>query len=174
MYSTLALLAFSLPMATQPGKVAWQNNYREARANGIAKHKPLAMFIAPGKDGWKKILAEGAFNANIQRILADNYVPVFIDRDSTEGKKTVAAFGLGDQPALIISSRSGDIQAFRHEGTLTETDLTVCLNRYSSAGLVVTTTESLINATNRVSAAYASPAPAYQNYYAPAFGGCST
>lgn len=174
MHSILALVALSLPLAAKPASIDWHHNYRAAHEIGISKQKPLAMFVASGKEGWKKILADGAFDTKVQHILAENYVAVFIDRDTTEGQKTVAAFGLSNQPALIISNRAGDLQAFRHEGTLTETDLTVCLNRYSSASYVVTTTESLLNATNRVTAYYASPAPVYQNVYAPAFGGCST
>ena len=175
MSSLLAIVALSLPLAAKPASIDWHHNYREARAIGISKQKPLAMFIASGKDGWAKILADGAFDAKIKNLLTENYVAVFIDRDTTEGQKTISAFGLGNQPALIISNRAGDLQAFRHEGTLTETDLTVCLNRYSSASHVVTITESLFNATSRVTASYAPPTmPVYQNYYAPSFGGCST
>jgi hypothetical protein len=171
MYSSIALLAMILPVANEPS-VSWQNNYRIAKAAAVSKQKPLALFLAPGKDGWKKLLSEGAFSAEIQRLLAENYVAVFIDQDSDYGKKITELFGVEGQTALFISSRDGDLQAFRHDGTLSESDLAVALNRYSAATHVVVTTENLDIATSRATSSYSSPAPVYQNYFNPYCPNC--
>ncbi len=175
MCSLVAILALSLPSATSLNSVDWHTHYGVARAVGVSKQKPIVMFIAAGKDGWKKILANGNFNPEICRLLKEHYVALYVDQQTDEGKKIGAAFEVHGHPALIISSRTGDVQVFRNEGTISQTDLTLCLNRYSTAGLMVYTTESLFNVTNQVSTSYAPPVqPVVPAYYAPAFGGCST
>lgn len=173
MYSTIALLALMLPTGkNETAALSWHTNYRIAKADGISKQKPLAMFVASGKEGWKKLLSEGSFNAEIKRLLAENYVVAFIDREDSYGKKIADMFGVEGGTALIISSRDGELQAFRHDGIISETDLTVCLNRYSAANHVVVTTESLNIAVSGVSASNYAPAPVIQ-YYNP-FGNCPT
>jgi hypothetical protein len=175
MCSFVTILALALPGATSLNSINWHTHYGVAKAAGVSKQKPLIMFIASGKEGWNKILANGSFNSEIRRLLNEKYVALYVDQQTEEGKKLGNAFEVHGHPALIISSRTGDVQVFRHEGSLSQTDLTLCLNRYSTAGLVVYTTESLFNVTNQVSTAYAPPVQAaYPTYYAPAFGGCST
>jgi hypothetical protein len=170
MYSTISLLALILPAGKETVSISWHTNYRIAKAEGISKQKPLAMFVASGKEGWKKVLSEGTFNAEIKRILAENYVVAFIDLEDSYGKKIADMFAVEGGSALIISSRGGDLQAFRHDGLLSENDLSVCLNRYSAANHVVVTTESLNIAVSGVSSSYYAPAPVIQ-YYNP-FGNC--
>jgi hypothetical protein len=172
MYSTISLLALLLPTGNESTSISWHSNYRIAKAEGISKQKPLAMFVASGREGWKKVLSEGTFNGEIKRLLAEKYVVVFIDLEDSYGKKIADMFAVDGGSAVIISSRDGDVQAFRHDGLLSESDLTVCLNRYSAASHVVVTTESLNIATSSVSTSSYAPAPVIQ-YYNP-YGSCPT
>src|SRR5262249_47736318 len=51
-------------------------------------------------------------------------------------------FEVSEGVGLIISDRTGQLQAFRHEGTLAGDDLTSYLERYSATGRVAQTTET--------------------------------
>src|SRR5262249_24254224 len=75
-------------------------------------------------------------------------------------------------PGLVLSTRSGDGQAFRHQGTLSRGELEETLHKYGN-GRVVVRTETL---ERMHTSFYASPdgsthrpaiQPAYQPIYAP-------
>jgi hypothetical protein len=60
---------------------------------------------------------------------------------------------------LVISDRTGEKQAFRHEGSLAGEDLTRALKKYADPNVVVYTTQT--NASER------------RSYYGPTNGGSS-
>src|SRR5262249_54160011 len=117
MYSTLCFLAPYLHGATIPTP-AWNRDYDLALRRAKAADKPLAVFIAPGKDGWKRVCKEGELNPAVTRLLTDEYVCLFVDAASPKEKALAGSFEADSLPLLVLSDRSTAWQAYRHSGTL--------------------------------------------------------
>lgn len=144
MNATLTFLALWGAVAPQlkSSAMTWEHDYREARVAGQRIQKPLAVFVGRGADGWKKVVREGALTADVRVALARHYVPVYLDQATEDGKLMAEAFQLAGDGGLVISDRSGGVMAFRHAGALSANELTIQLNRFADAGMVVTTTEA--------------------------------
>lgn len=171
MSNSLALLALSglLPFNTGTEKPAWLADYAAARQIGRATQKPLVVVIGSGQEGWEKMSQEGKLGKEVNRALAGNYVCVYVDTADPWGQRLAAAFAMNQGPGLVISDRSGDVQAFSHQGTLTEANLADRLRRHADPQRVVRQTET--NVSQRVSYY----PPSYQQVpassYAPVFSG---
>ena len=165
--SALAIfsLAGILAGANVPTAPSWESNYANARKLAETQKKPIAVFVAAGETGWQSLTREGGLSDDARKTLADHYLCVFANTDTSAGKKVAAAFGVTDT-GLIISDRTGQTQAFKHTGQLTQAELASRLVKYADPAHVVTTTET------------AAPPAAARVYtpvnYAPAFpgGGC--
>ena len=53
----VALVAAAVPAGDK--KPEWQTSYSQAQNQGQSASKPLAVFLAPGKDGWQQLVREG-------------------------------------------------------------------------------------------------------------------
>jgi hypothetical protein len=62
---------------------------------------------------------------------------VYVDTDTAAGQSLASAFSL--PKGLIISSKGGELQALRHTGNISPTDLTGYLTRYSETKDITTT-----------------------------------
>ena len=143
MYMSVTVLALSgFFVGTMPVSPAWQGDYDLARKLGRDGRKPLAVFIASGKSGWNHLSKEGNLGTETNRVLAAEYVCVYLDTNQSAAKRLATAFEIPDGTGLILSDRTGGVQAFRHEGDLRNQDLNRYLTRYSDPQRVVTTTES--------------------------------
>jgi thioredoxin 1 len=140
----LALLGGSAS-ANIPDLPNWQNDYGLARARAGDIHKPLAVFIGSGKEGWSKVAREGDLDQQVSRLLAQHYVCVYVDKQTDAGKELADAFEVV-ATGLVISDRSGGVEAFHHSGALSRTDLAKALEKYSDPDRQVKTTESQISA----------------------------
>src|SRR5207244_601320 len=95
MYTSLLYLA--LAAAAPPGEKTspdWVTAYGQAQRLGQSSNKPLAVFMAPGKDGWKKLSTDEKLNAEALKELADGYVCCFLDTTTEDGKKWAKAFDM--------------------------------------------------------------------------------
>jgi hypothetical protein len=137
----LTLIWFRAPSATVP-EPSWHTQYSVARQQGREEEKPIAVFVGSGKAGWNQVSREGDLGSEAKRLLADNYVCLYVDTDREEGRQLAGDLDLGDGPGLVISSATGRLQAFRHEGDLEEEDLVYYLRRYADPDLIVRTTET--------------------------------
>ena len=135
-FAAVALSAVLSPGAVSP---AWQSDYGTAIAAASAQQKPVAVFIGQGKAGYAKLVNGGEIPADAGQLLAKSYVCVYVDTDTTTGKKLAGQFDLTS--GLVISSKGGNVQALRYTGTVAPTDLTGYLTKYSDPAKVVTTTE---------------------------------
>lgn len=135
MYFALAGFGASLEAETP----AWQTDYRQARQQAAAEQKPLVVVIGSGETGWQKLAREG-FAANIKQLLNEQYRCVYINAATEEGQQLARAFEMSSGLGIIISDRSGVLQAFRHEGDLRNEALTAYLQRFADPQLVVQTT----------------------------------
>jgi hypothetical protein len=174
MYASIALIAMAGTWAANlPVTPTWESDYRLARQIGEKAQKPLAVFIGSGAAKWQQLTREGLYDAEIARLLTEQYVRVYVDVETPEGRKLAEAFGLVNSRGLIISDRTGDVQAFRHDGDLAAKDLARYLTRYCSSDHVVVTTETTIPPAAPVyqSAVYQA---SYQQPSLNGFGACRT
>src|SRR5262249_47401247 len=101
-----------------------------------------------GKDSWEKLAREGSLGNQAKKLLADRYVCVHIDTTTERGRQLASDFEVGDV-GLVISDRSGRLQAFHHAGDLAGDDLSQYLERYADVGHTVQATDT--HATSRTS-----------------------
>lgn len=153
-----ALATGSIP-AQQP---AWQSSYRTALGQAVEQHKPLAVFIGHGAAGVNRLVADGGLGADAVQLLKANYVSLYIDADTASGKGLAEAFKMTE--GLVISDKTGGLQALRHEGPVKPAELTTYLTRFAATDAVVTTETR--------GAAVVTPVPVYAPAYYPAAGGC--
>src|SRR5262249_55230968 len=129
----------SLGLELDQTSVRWQDDYATASGKGRAAGKPLAVFFGPGGEGWRKLAREGALSADVVELLRSEYVALHVDTDSKAGKAWAAQFDVPQGVGLVISNRTGEVQAFHPSGQLADADLTRYLRRYAAAQSVTTT-----------------------------------
>ena len=168
----VALMGLAAPAEGQ--SPTWLNDYSQARRLGAEQKKPLAVFLSPSKDGWGKRATGGDQGKEVRRLLADRYVCVGIDTSTEAGQRLSSAFQMPGGKGIVISDRTGGLQAFRHEGELSNDYLGQYLERYSTNGQTVATTET--HTTTRTSNYYAPTtpstltAPSFQGWTQPSYG----
>jgi hypothetical protein len=120
--------------------VVWKKTYSEARDHGQKVNKPLAVFVGTGANGFQKIIEEGSFSSDIRKIIAKEYIPVYLDADLAENQQLLKELGIASRKGLILSDRECGSQAFFHDGALSETELTRQLWRFADPSIVVRST----------------------------------
>ena len=144
MYTSILLVALTgmAPSAEGSKAPAWSLDYTAASAKAVKEKKPLAVFLAPGQEAYEKIGQEGGLGADAKGLLAEKYVCVHIDTNTSKGKQLAQSFGMPEGLGIVISDRTGEKQAFRHEGDLARANLVRYLQRYSDVNYVFVETES--------------------------------
>jgi hypothetical protein len=167
MYTSVVLVALAGAVA-EPALASesptWRTDYTAAAREGERTHKPLAVFIGHGAKGWEQVSKDGRLSPEARKLLEANYVCVYLDTHQKEGRRTAALFELGSNPGLVLSDHSGENQAFRHPGTLSDGDLETTLKKYADPERVVRRTDTL--AGQEVRSFYYAPAtvPVYQGF----------
>ena len=129
--AALGGLLVSGSIAPQP---AWQTDYRAALTRSVEEHKPLAVFIAPG--GHTKAVADGKIGIDAAVVLRQSYVCLAVDTTTADGQAVAGAFGLNE--GLVISDKTGGVQALRHQGAVPAAELTKYLTTYSNTAVAQT------------------------------------
>jgi hypothetical protein len=171
MYTSFAFVVLGALTAVPANSLSWHGDYDEAYRLGSQRHKPLAVFLGKGPSGWQKVVEEGQFNAQSQKLLRENYVCVYLDTTRSEGAELAGSFEMRQGTGLVLSDHTGKAQAFRHEGSLSGSELEQKLRTYADRERVVQRTET--DNVERVSN-YAPLAPVYTPTYVPQaipFGG---
>jgi hypothetical protein len=138
MNTSLLLIALSSvcgPVVPSEGP-SWLGDYTSARRVGRSEQKPLAVFLGSGPAGRPRLGEEA------KRILAAEYVCVYVDTAAAPGKRLAAAFEFPAGRGVVLSDRACDLQAFRHAGALGDADLARSLRRYADPDRVVRHTET--------------------------------
>ncbi|MGE3804006.1 MAG: hypothetical protein AB7K24_04960 [Gemmataceae bacterium] len=138
MFELLVALA-SIGAALSEAQV-WHSDYASAQEKAIQSHKPLAVVFGSGKHGWRKLSRDGDAEGQIARRFASEYVCLYVDISTESGSKLARSFQIHDDLGIVISNRKGDLQAFRHEGELSDAALNRYLKRFADPDLQVTTT----------------------------------
>ncbi len=151
MYTSMVCIALATSLAASAPceSVTWHNDYSKARTTGQSDKKPLAVFIGNGADGQAKVCREGSLNAEVEKMLADSYVCVYVDVSTPAGQKLAADFGVTGGMGLVLSDKTGDLQAFSHAGDLSAVDMTRWVKHFADPSVTVSTTMS--NTTARMS-----------------------
>ena len=116
----------------------WQTDYGIAARMAAESKKPMAVFIGHGKTGHTALVTDGLGESEA-KALSTSYVCLYVDADTETGKKLATTFELTE--GVVISDRTGGLQAVRHEGPVSKSELNDYLTRYSEPARVVTTTE---------------------------------
>lgn len=138
MYTSMMGLAVSAILSSAVPE--FQTDYRSAKALAARDHKPLVVVLCTGEAAWKGIVPQGGLNEQSLKTLHDSCVCVFIDIDTDRGQRLATDFEFRHGPALIISDRSGEVQAYRHEGTLTSAEMSDVVRLYATAEGLATQT----------------------------------
>ncbi len=141
--STLLVALLSVPGAVDTP--TWATSYSAACKECETAKKPLAVFLGTGKTGYDRVARDGGLSTECRKQLASGYVCVFIDTSTESGRRLAGEFEMPSGQGIVISDRGGAVQAFRHEGDLTNADLNAYLERYAS-GTAVSTTETIDSA----------------------------
>jgi hypothetical protein len=140
----MLLLALSLfANSAETVSPVWLQQYGEAREQGRSESKPVAVFIGSGSSGWHQVSRDGQLDSEVKEVLADSYVCLYVNTDNDSGRELASAFGISDGPGLVISSHSGKVQVFSHQGDLENGDLSHFLRRYADSKRIVRFTESI-------------------------------
>ncbi len=168
MYTSMLVLALSgfAPAADASAGVTWHSDYGAAKKQAASANKPLAVFLGAGADGWRKMSREGALPEEARQLLASQYVCVHIDTATEKGKRLAAEFEMPEGLGIVISDRTGELQAFYHEGDFANADLVRYLKRYGDPTYVVRATESNPGKHGRGGH---HAAPVYSHSYAPSY-----
>lgn len=137
--TTFAAVVLSAALANEAAIApTWVDSYARATEAAVAQQKPLAVFIGRGAAGYTKVVG-GDMPTEVNRLLAANYVTMYVNTDTAEGKTLASAFGVTE--GLVISSRGARVQALKYGGPVPAVALAGYLTKYSAADLTVTTTE---------------------------------
>jgi hypothetical protein len=158
-HTSLVLLALTSALTTNAAvpSPTWNKDYAQVLKQGQKENKPVIVVVSAGEKGWDKLSHEGRLPDEANRLLADHYVCLYVDKATDPGRRLAREFDIADDVAVIISDGTGKLQAFRHEGDLANPDLSHYLKRYADPDRVVVTTET--NPAEPARVRYSQPAP---------------
>jgi hypothetical protein len=140
--SILALvIAAVAPVMAQAQSPTWMTDYAAAQRQASTEQLPLAVVFGQGSNGMQQ-LGGGTLSTEVNRLLADRYVTCYADTATPEGQTLARAFQMNGNVGLVISDRTGKLQAFFHHGPLSADLLTGYLTKYADPQRAVVTTET--------------------------------
>jgi len=112
--------------------------YGKALALAQEQKKPVAVFIGQGSEGFAKLVTDGGLTADAAQALKTEFVCLYVDSTTEAGKDLAGSFQMTE--GVVISDRTGGLQALRHEGAISPVVLTSYATTYSQPSLAVTQT----------------------------------
>jgi hypothetical protein len=145
MYTIMAVVALTTGISTAKLSPAptWLNDYQIAQRRVTEAGKPMAVFVGSGQEGWGKVVRDGAIDPAVTKLLAEKYVCLYVDTETTSGRALAGMFQVANR-ALIISDRTGGSQAYSLSGTLTRAELVQTLEKYADTGKEFRSTETIV------------------------------
>ena len=166
----VALSAVFAPAGTSREPL-WFTDYGKAREEGQEHEKPLCVIVGSGRSGWEDLSEEGRFGKDVKRLLAAHYVCLYVDTEHISGRRLADALEMPDGPGMVISDAMGKVQAFRHEGDLSNKALARYLRRYADPERVVRRTDTNPGAGSRYAPREQEEAPVRPVIFRPPAGG---
>src|SRR5262245_3939800 len=130
MYMTSLLVSLHLVAMHIPAPT-WNHDYELAMKRAEAARKPVAVFVASGRGGWKAVCEGGKPGPQVDRLLAEHYVCVYVDASRPAGQALALSFEADQQPLLVLSSHDRLYQAYRHSGTQASASLAQVLQLHA-------------------------------------------
>ncbi len=131
MFASMLFIAFS-PLAAHASLTPeWSHDYGKALREATSQGRPIAIVIGSGKDGWQSV-GTGGLSSEASRLLKENYVCLYVDTTTEDGRELAAAFEMGNRPALVISDKTAKYQAFKQAGPLEAGRLEQALQQYTA------------------------------------------
>lgn len=158
--------AFLILIAQGVAGPEWVTDYGQARETGQKQSRPLAVFLGSGPEGYLQVSRDSTLTPRIRDLLAQRYVCVYLDVSQPGPRRLAEVLEITRGRGLVISDRSGQVQAFHHDGDLTEAELTRNLERFANTDNPVRSTAS-----NDHVAYYSPPVNSSPIQYAPIFRG---
>jgi hypothetical protein len=182
MYTSIVLIALTgSVVASSPEALTWEETYDQARQTGITEKKPLAVIFGSGPGGYAKVCRDGRLSPEVEKTLGDSYVCLYVDVNTAAGKQLASDFAISRGTGMVLSDRSGKLQAFYHDGDITDVDLSKWVSRFADPGVTVRTTMtndssaqvSMYPVMDRMGGYSTGYTPGAYGYggYAPAWGG---
>ncbi len=112
--------------------------YGQAVSLALEQKKPLAVFIGQGTEGFAKLVTDGGLTPEVAKSLKAEFVCLYVDSTTETGKNLAGSFQMAE--GVVISDRTGGLQALRHEGAISPVVLTTYATTYSQPSLAVTQT----------------------------------
>jgi hypothetical protein len=161
----VALVAALFPAHNATLAPSWHHDYRQARDVGSRENKPLVVVIGSGKTDWANLAKPAEQDGSINQTLRSSYVCLFVDTDTTDGQQLARTFDMAG-PGVVISNRSGEVEAYRKAGEVPAVELAKELVNHTNDDYV----------TKKLTPPPAAPAqPTYYRIPTASFGGgCST
>ena len=164
----VALVAALFPAHNATLAPAWHHDYRQARDVGSRENKPLVVVIGSGKTDWANLAKPAEQDGSINQTLRSSYVCLFVDTDTTEGQTLARSFEMSG-PGVVISTRTGDVEAYRKAGEVPARELAKELVNHTDDGYVA----------RKLAPPAPAPAPApiqpaYYQVPVGGFGGCKS
>ncbi len=172
MYTSILLLALSVAPSADLATPSWSTDYFAASKLSAAAKKPLAVVLGSGEAGYDQLDRDGKLTTEAKGLLASKYVCVYVNTDTAEGHRLAKAFEMPNGHGIVISDRNGDLQAFRHEGDLSNATLVRSLERFADPQREVVTTETATTQRIRYYAPPVTSAPLYPSAQIYFGGGC--
>src|SRR5260370_42094023 len=118
MYTSVVFVALASLVAHEELAVrpAWLKDYSLASERGTDGQKALAVFIGTGETGWDDVSKDRSLGREANELLATHYVCVYLDTNKKESRRLAEALAIKDGVGLVLSDRTGKLQAFHHEG----------------------------------------------------------
>lgn len=132
MFSTsLAVAALSGLLATGSlaGSNSWQTDYRAALQLSASQQKPLVVVIRSG--GASQLFQNPTAPQEALNVVRQSYIGLSVDPQTAQGRQLAELFRM--QEGLVISDKTGNVQALRYEGTLEVPQVTTYLTRYAAS-----------------------------------------
>ncbi len=107
----------------------WMKDYATALKCSREQHKPLAIFVGCGEDGWRKVVRGGKVGKDTEHMLSKEFVCLYVDAETPAGKKMATALKVSDDMGLVLGDRNGEYIEHRHVGSMSNDDLSNCLSR---------------------------------------------
>ncbi len=144
----------------------WRTDYFAARKQCTTANKPVAVVYGSGKAGWNQ-LGQGKLTPQVNEILQTKFIPVYVDTKTPDGATLAKNFGINKGVGIVVSDGKGKLQAFWHNGRLSNQQIAYYLKKHSNPTRNVTRTEQVTISNSRTSYYTPTTTPQQTRLYVP-------
>lgn len=165
MSTSLLLLTLVHAVGSLAPSPDWKDDYRLALQRGQLEKKPLAIFINSGKNGWGETATEKELSRDVQKLLAQKYVCLYVDASTESGKSLAQSFEASRLPTVVLSDRNRAYQVHRHSGKMDNVQLAQVLQRHVATAVPVRVVQPTVTRPTVTRSTYYQSTPATPAVY---------